>query len=145
VSQCQYFNCDDGGDCQFENDYYPYYSCDGADGCTDRYRESGDGEDGDYQMCETGDSGCVYTCEDDSCTLVSSNGVCAEGDEECREYYEYYEGEGNDNGDEGSHGLSRFLNVAFYLIPVLLLTLLFACCMHRRVSTTERRRRDIMI
>jgi hypothetical protein len=69
-------------------------------------------------------------------------------------FYEYYEdleqdgqrgtGEGNDTGDHSR--LSRFRNIAFYFIPVLILTVLFAACwMHTRVSTTERRWWDSMI
>lgn len=100
-------------------------------------------------MCEAGDSGCIYTCDGDSCTVASS-AFCAEGDEECVNFYNYYEdlADGQSNGEGNSANnvsankastLSVTKNVLFYLIPALFLALVIACWVRPRVSQKLRR------
>jgi hypothetical protein len=127
LSQCEYYSCSDGNNCEYKND-------NSSD--TDRYRLCDDQEDCDYQQCQEGDSGCVYNCDSGTCTQTSSSSACDEGDEECWEFYNYYNSDEQGDGANGDvngtnrgyeSSSARWKRLLYFLIPVLLLVSILAC------------------
>lgn len=88
----------------------------------------------------------MYNCDGETCTQTSFDNVCDEGDEECWEFYNYYniheqgDGAGGEvNGADRNYEASRaakWKKLLYFLIPVLLLSLLLACLSCSRVVST---------